>query len=94
MLTSGWSQLRAVCSIPLADDRMPVVTDTAPEEAGGTANDYPCRASFSPDTIATDLTGFENHRLVLADALAARVALRFGLSGKSILCLNSRLRNT
>jgi hypothetical protein len=79
--------------MPLADDSATVVIQAAPEQTGRKANDNRCLASLRPDTIAGDLLWFEDRRLALADVLAARMAVRFGLSGTAVLCLNSRIRN-
>jgi hypothetical protein len=78
--------------MPLADTSATVLTHAAPEETGRKANDNPCLTRFRPDTIASDLLWFENLRSALADVLAARVAVGIGLSGKAVLCLNSRIR--
>jgi hypothetical protein len=51
----------------------PVVTQTAPAETVNRAADHPCRASFRPDTIASDLIWLENLRLAFADVLAVQV---------------------
>jgi hypothetical protein len=76
-----------------ADDSATVVTHTAPEETGSKTNHNPRLARCRPDTIATDLLSFENLRFALADVLTARVTVRFGLSAKAVLRLNSRIRN-